>query len=550
MKTVLLHVPKLEDYYLPFGRYMNVNYMPMGVLGLAQHLRQNGHEVEVLHAGVEKILNPDWRIAEEVAGSDVQAIGLTLFWHYQSYDVAQAVRRIKEVRPDVFVFLGGITASYFAGDILETLPEADAVVMGEGFDSALTLLDGLERDLDLSAVPNLGWRREGEVVVNQDRLQHPQGLFDSLSFADFSPMRHHDIYIRQFGFPLAYSWERTPEENRQIMTMGRSFFPLYVGSGCNTACSYCCGNAGTLKRINGGHRLMWRSHDAVLRDVKLALDFGYRTMALCFDPIPGTSPYYAELFRRWKNETPEADLYFECWGLPEPDFVTAFADCFEPPHSYLALSPDSGSEAVRRKNKGNFYTNTQFFDCASRLKNLGIQMDVFFSIGFPGENTARALETRDMIRKVSEEYPNVRRLMTWAVQLEPGSLQFENPEHWGIVTNRKSFRDYVNLHGSRGDAYSILGYKIRDFFGDERDDGTIEEFEEHLQHFKCMEFCFLSKDPRVYNNPGMGRAECLQRRIAMAQRRGDQLPRAEVSAAYSCRQATGEERPGTPRVEI
>ena len=255
MNTLLLHVPKLEDYYLPFGRYMNVNYMPMGLLGLARHLRQNGHPVEVLHAGVEKILDPGWRVADEIADSEVKAVGLTLFWHYQAHDVAQAIRRIKETRPDVFVFLGGITASYFAGEVLETLPGADAVVVGEGFDSTLGLLAGLEQGADLSGVPNLVWRRGGEVVVNRSRLQHPQELFDSLSFADFTPMRHHDTYISQFGFPLAYSLERTPEENRQLMTMGRSFFPLYVGSGCRTSCSYCCGNAATLKRINGGE---WR----------------------------------------------------------------------------------------------------------------------------------------------------------------------------------------------------------------------------------------------------------------------------------------------------
>ena len=550
MKTLLLHVPKLEDFYLPFGRYMNVNYMPMGLLGLAHHLNAHGHHTEVVHAGVEKLLDRNWRLVGEVADGRVRAVGLSLHWHYQAYDVAQAIERLREQNPDLFIFVGGITASYFGTEVLTTFPGADAVVLGEGFEPVRLMLDALDLGRALDDVPNLIRRKGNAPHENPDRLLHPTELFNQLPFADFSPLRNNEVYIRQFGFPLAYSLELSPEENRRLMTMGRSFFPLFVGSGCPRSCSFCCGNAGTQKRINAGHRILWRSHDAVIADIRRALKAGYRTMALCFDPMPSSTAYYVDLFARMKRETPDADLYFECWSLPEPAFVEAFADAFSAPHSYLALSPDTGCEAIRKRHKGYRYTNEELLATAGLLAQEGVQMDVFFSIGFPGETVATALETRDLMRQLSAGYDNIRRLMVWAVQLEPGSPMFDHPEEFGIVTKRRTLGDFVNAHGSRGDAYAVLGYKIPGFFGDERDEGSIEEFEAHFQQFKCMEFCFHSKDPRVYNHPHLGRSACLEKRKLLAARRGTDVPHRPIGEAQRYVDAVAVEKPKGTRLEV
>jgi radical SAM superfamily enzyme YgiQ (UPF0313 family) len=559
---------------------MNINYMPMGLLALAHHLNRSGHPCQVVHAGIEKILDPAFAAANLVRDLDVAAVGLPLHWHYQAYDVAQAAARIKAARPDLFVFLGGITASYFGLAALEAIPAADAVVVGEGFEPTRLLLDALDHGRDLAHVPNLAWRGPHGTLRNPATLLHPQAFVDSLVYADFTPLRHHEAYVAQFGFPLAYSWELSPEENRKLMTMGRSFFPLFVGSGCPRSCTYCCGNAKTQARINHGHRILWRSQDAVLEDVRAALAAGYRTMALCFDPMPESTPYFVELFRRMKRETPAADLYFEAWSLPDPAFIDAFADAFEPPHSYLALSPDTGDEALRKANKGYHYSNAQLLETADLLLRKGIQMDVFFSIGFPRETAALALGTRDLMRRMADTYRNIRRLMVWAVQIEPGSPMFEDPSRFGIVSNRRTLSDYIRVHGAGADAYTALGYRIPGFFGDARDRpvtrpaadpgsiasaigwidpadpaaeaerDAIAAFERDIQQFKCMEFCFHAKDPRVYNNPVLGRQACLDKRRLLAQRRQAALPDRPISDDCSWADALERERPAGPRIEI
>lgn len=550
MKTLLLHTPKLEDFYLPFGRYMNVNYMPMGMLAIAAHLNGHGHQTSVVHVGIEKILDPNWSVSQQALSWDVAAVGLSLHWHYQAYDVAMAVERIRAARPDLFIFIGGITASYFGAEVLDTIPGADAVILGEGLEPARQLVEALDKKAVLDTVPNLVWRKGERIVTNPTRILHEAALLDSVSFADFAPLQNNDSYVQQFGFPLAYAWELSPEENRKMMTMGRSFFPLMVGSGCPRVCSFCCGNAVTQKRINAGHRLYFRSMNAIMDDVRQARDAGYRTMALCFDPMPKSTPFFVELFGRMKRETPDMDLYFECWSLPEPAFIQAFADAFNAPHSYLALSPDTGNDAIRKKNKGYYYSNEQLLATADSLLEHEIQMDIFFSIGFSGETMATALDTRDLMRRMAERYENIRRLMVWAVQLEPGSPAFDDPGKWDIVSSRSTLADFVQAHGSRGDAYTVLGYKIPDFFGDERDLGRIEEFEQHMQQFKCMEFCFHAKDPRVYNHPLLGRQECLEKRRILASRRGQPAPGKIISAEYPHHEALRAERPDVERIEV
>ena len=88
----------------------------------------------------------------------------------------------------------------------------------------------------------------------------------------------------------------------------------------------------------------------------------------------------------------------------------------------------------------------------------------------------------------------------------------------------------------------ILGFKINNYFGDERDEGNIADFERHLQHLKCMNFCFLAKDPRQWNAPDAGRTHCFDRRKELAKRRGHALPTLKISEEVNYMDALAEER--------
>lgn len=552
LDCLLVHAPKADNHYLPIGDFFNITYLPMGMLALAELLRRRGHRTELMHLGVEWLVNPQANVLESLQGQRIRTIGFSLYWHYQSYDAIEAARHFSESHPEAFIFLGGVTASYFAEEILRTFPFIHAVVKGHAEVSLLQLVEAIQAGEHPTQANGIVWRDPAtgdihETSHSPDSMQYSRGtssvpILDELVYGDLSVLRHAEVYAQRFGFPLAYSREFSADENLAMLTMGRTFFPLFTGRGCPYSCTFCGGNRDTLRGINGTSRIQWRSPKRVVEDIRRAMAFGYRTMSLCFDPTPQQDDYYITLFELIEREKLGCDFYFECWGLPTPRFVKTFRRVFPSPESYLAVSPDAGNERVRKANKQPHYTDEALFESLELLKRHEITVDVFFTLALPGETLKEAMDTALLKRKIAQSYANTRRVMTWTVQLEPGSPQFEHPERYDMLTDRHGFLDFYKAHGGdRADTYSSLGFKIHHYFGDERDNGTIADFERELQHLKCMEFCFLAKDPRQWNMPEAGRQQCLERRQLLAQRRGHGLPKLKLGPGVYYEDAMAEE---------
>ncbi len=543
LDCLFVHVPKADNHYLPIGDFFNITYMPMGVPAMAELLHREGRRVEICHLGVEWLVDRDESVERIYEGRRIRAIGFPLYWHYQAYDTIQVAAAMAKAHPEAFIFLGGITAGYFADEIIDRYRFIDAVVRGHGESVVADVVAALCDGASPESVPNLTLRDPETGAPGETGKSASSAIpLDDLVFGDLGTMRHAEVYAASFGFPLAYAQEHTPDENRSMLSMGRAFFPLFVGRGCPWICSFCGGNRGTLAKVTGTAKVVWRSQHRVVDDIRLARDLGYRTMALCFDPTPTRDEYYVELFRRIREARLDVDFYFECWGLPTPRFVREFRRTFPSPESYIAISPDAGDEHVRRLNKQPFYTDAELLATLRTLDELEISADVFFTLALPGERLGQARRTAELKREIATTFRNARRVMTWTVQLEPGSPQFERPSELGMLTDRNCFADFYEAHGGkRADTYSSLGYKILDYFGDERDEGEIEDFERHMQHLKCLEFCFLAKDPRQWNAPAAGRRHCFDRRTELARRRGHAPPRIAIGADAGYESALAEE---------
>jgi len=52
MRTLLLHVPKFNNFYKPIGDFVWLTYMPVGLLAIADYASKNNADVEVVHVGV------------------------------------------------------------------------------------------------------------------------------------------------------------------------------------------------------------------------------------------------------------------------------------------------------------------------------------------------------------------------------------------------------------------------------------------------------------------------------------------------------------------
>src|SRR5581483_1377182 len=105
---------------------------PMGVVGLANALRQKGFDVVGLNYPMEVALDPTFRLVPWLRRqSDVRLAMIDLHWYEHAYGAMDVMRACKHVWPDVPVLLGGLTASRFYDEIMAQFDAVDFLVRGD-----------------------------------------------------------------------------------------------------------------------------------------------------------------------------------------------------------------------------------------------------------------------------------------------------------------------------------------------------------------------------------------------------------------------------------
>ncbi len=513
MKTLLLHVPKFNNFYKPIGDFIWLNYMPMGLLAIGDFLERNGHSVEIVHLGVEWIENRNFQAAELVLNKpDIKAVGISIHWHHQAYDAIEVARRIKEVRNDIFIFAGGDTASFFHEEIIRDFPMIDAVIRGHGEQPALHLLQALKDNAPLDKVPNLTWRDKTFTRINRMEYTADAKMISDLNYSNFSLIRHADCYVKYVGQPFFFAKGFTKERNARMFSLGAPLFPIAIGRGCPFNCTWCGGSQIPQQRlINGLKGFIYRNHESVIKTVKDAIRAGYGMMHSCMDPEPTTQEYFIELWDRIHRENITVDWMFEANALPSDKFLSCFKKAFPGKHSLITLSPECGNEHLRLKHKGPGFSTAALFDKLNTMNRMGIPTEIFFTYGLPGENIRRLEETIALQREIVKRFRCVRAIRTLSIEIEPGAPWFLEPERFGIITNRRSFNDFYQAHGTGGnDTFTSFGYYIPDYFEEPLDEkNPYQDFAQRMQAIKCRKFCFIHPNPeKCGKHPWQGRLFC------------------------------------------
>ncbi len=505
LDCLFLHVPKLQNYYRPIGSFIWINFLPMGLLGLADLLHRNNIPTEIVHLGVEWIENPDFSILDYLRKKSPKIVAFDLHWHHQSYDVLEVAGKIKQAFPSIYVLLGGFTASLYHEEILRNFDAVDGVIRGEAeapiLELTRTLLQGQE---DLFSIPNLTWRRKGRILINPLSYVASEKDLNDLSFTNFPLLNHYSTYIRFIGQPF-YVKGVSKEKNFWMYSLKSPIYHLTVGRGCPVQCTWCSGNIPSQKTITGRRGVTYRGVKGVLESIREALSYGYETFHICFDPYPGKPDYFLELFERIREEKIQMECFFESFGLPTSAFIKSFKETFPGAKSLIAISPDVGSDRLRKVHKGNAYTNRDLMACLDQLKSHQVFCDLFFTMGVPFEREADLQETIHLQKTIRAHYPNVRGIRTFTIEMEPGSPWHLDPETFGVKSSLWNFMDFYQYHSRDENAFSSLGYWIPDYFEGVKD---AKAFEKRLLELKCRHFCFIHPNARRSSNPFWGRRLC------------------------------------------
>jgi radical SAM superfamily enzyme YgiQ (UPF0313 family) len=492
--TLLVHAPKMNDDFEPLGPAMSANYLAVGLPALAAAIEQTGRSVEILHLGVQALVEPGFDLEAEVRRLRPTLVGLSLHWHAQSWDTIQAAEAIKRGHPDAFVVLGGFTASVFPEEILQDHSCVDGVMRGDSDRPIVQLAHALDGGEPLADVPNLVWRDADGIQTNSARWTATAEDLIHLDYERFDLVRHAPRYIRDFCGPVLLPHSRS---RRVIMALGQRWFGggdrtmiLPIGRGCSVSCGWCGGGRGAHKAYQNRSGWTMLPPGRIAALIGRSVELGFKGVQACFDPTPKDPSVWVETFERVRDSNVRTGMFFESYAVPHADLIASIAKTF--PRRLISMSPESPNEAVRKRFRPLSFSNDQMVEAVRQCAAHNVDVLLCFGHGLPGESPDSLQDIRRLVARCQAAAKGIRlRHRSFSIEMEPGSPWANRPESYGIQLTRKTFADYVAAHSPAARGASCLGYTVDGYF-----DST-EDFAAQLHEAACKEMCPLPPSPRL-----------------------------------------------------
>ncbi len=165
---------------------------PLGLAYLAAVARDAGHNVTVVE-GV--FLGNPTDVARKVATENPDVVGTSTVTIDRLAGIA-SIREIRQATPSAFIVVGGSHFSHSAENALRCVREIDAVVVGEGEQTFLELLEHLPNRDALGKIPGLVFRDDKNQIVRNK----PRQLMSEINSL---PRPAWDLFsLGQYSFPM------------------------------------------------------------------------------------------------------------------------------------------------------------------------------------------------------------------------------------------------------------------------------------------------------------------------------------------------------------
>lgn len=422
--------------------------LPIGLIALASFLQDNKISSEIIHLELEKSLDPKFDLINYLRKNNKQILCFDLHWHYQANKVSRIIRKIKDKIPRSIIIVGGFTASFFVEEILKNFPEIDFIIQGDSEIPLLSLVKALQRkSRNYVTIPNIAWRSKKKTIINKISYTVSQKILDNLKFSNFEVVKNYAKYNKiHLNCPNCLGCNKRCD----------SIFYYNCGRGCLVNCSFCGGSNISQRILNARKGIKLIGHDSVIKELRSALSYNLITWYTCFDPYPRGN-YYIELFKKIRKENINLSLQFECWSLPTKKFINEFIRTFKRNKSEIIISPECGSDSIRKKNKGYFFSNNELIDIIKYASLKGVRMRLFFTAGLPFEKKEDIVRTLSLIN-FTKKFRNVE-IECFPIEFEPASPWPLEAQKYGISSNRRTFMNYYQIHQKKSD----IGYETNYF---------------------------------------------------------------------------------------
>lgn len=356
-----------------FGKRYWLWFNP-AIFTLVPILRKFGIDVEILEANIDNLNQEQMKQRIKQYVPDMVGISnMSLEYWKQAHVAAQIA---KEVDPEIITVMGGVHATTLPEKILED-QNFDYVILSEGEERLPKFIEILQsHNHDFSKMDGIGYRQDGRIVIHKP-LKFIDNI-DSLPMTDYTILRSDQVTKVMNG------------QQRSVVGLGTRLAPVatvMTSRGCRFRCCFCAGS------MLSGHRARLRSAESVLAEIDMLVkNYNIRELIFTDDEmycdmerakkiIQGIKDRKYNLI--WKNTNQAAWLMdFELMKLMKE------SGCYQ-----ITISPESGNNRVLKEIIHKPGNKEQCHNVVKWCKELDIEIEADFVIGFPGETWEEIRDT-------------------------------------------------------------------------------------------------------------------------------------------------------------
>jgi clorobiocin biosynthesis protein CloN6 len=427
----LLHAPSVYDFrdrddvlfaYLSDSDSVNVTSIyemyPLGLFSIQAQLRAHGMAAEIVNLASLMLMYPKLDVEKLLGKFSAPVFGFDLHWMPHCHGSIELAKRLKIIHPDSLIIFGGISATYYAEQLIQ-YPAVDIVVRGyDTLEPVTRLLQTVKSgERNFKDIPNLVYKKSLAVVRN-----------------DFShkPMKNYNDRTTDWSFfREATSDVRT---TRQIMTL--------PNTGCAYDCNWCGGSRFAYKNIMGVNKtLIYKDNSRVVDELRTLSGVGRTTSIYALQCYSESKTRMFEYLDAVK-EVGIKSVFFEQFYLTDQATLNKMGESTQ---AHIMLSPESSDPAISKMAGRGTYTMAEMEEWIPRALDAGVaSVMVWFFIGMRQQTAQSVLNDVSYSASLMKKFgKRVVPLMCPMVPfLDPGSRFFEEPEEHGYRIFHRTLEEH------------------------------------------------------------------------------------------------------------
>ena len=216
MKVLFVEPPK--DIWFVMGEYLPP---PYGIIQLAAYLEREvtDVEIEVLDCNAEQL---DWiELGKRIHFSNPDIVASSALATCNTYLVVRTLQIAKKINPGIITVTGGQHFTATAQESLETYPEIDVIVRGEGERTFTELVKEARKKSSFSQIRGISFRNNGKIIHNPSR-----SLIEDLDDLPYPGYHFVEDLVHKYHFKASIG--------------ANAPYALIEGSrGCQHRCTFC-----------------------------------------------------------------------------------------------------------------------------------------------------------------------------------------------------------------------------------------------------------------------------------------------------------------------